>query len=66
MWNDEIVEETRREREAYAAKFNYDLEVIYHDLKTKEQQSKRKVVSLSSKRPIRFIAPKTTQTVAAR
>jgi hypothetical protein len=28
MWKDEIVEETRRERKAYAAKFNYDLEAM--------------------------------------
>jgi hypothetical protein len=32
MWKDEIVEETRKAREEYAAKFNYDLEEIYHDL----------------------------------
>ena len=25
MWMDEIVEETRKAREQYAAKFNYDL-----------------------------------------
>ena len=33
MWTDEIVEETRQERDRYAAKFNYDLEAIYRDLK---------------------------------
>jgi len=55
MWKDEIVEETRREREAYAAKFNYDLEAIYRDLKEKEQQSKHPLVSLSPKQPIQLM-----------
>ena len=52
MWADEIVEETRRAREAHAAKFGYDLEAIYRDLKAQEQQSGRQVVSLSPKPPI--------------
>ena len=34
---DEIVDEVRAVREAYAARFNYDLAKIYEDLKTKEQ-----------------------------
>lgn len=51
MWTDEIVEETRRTREEYAARFNYDLEAIYEDLKRQEQQSKRKIVSLPPKEP---------------
>lgn len=51
MWTDEIVEETRKAREEYAAKFNYDLEAIYEDLKRQEQQSQRKIVSLPPKEP---------------
>ena len=51
MWTDEIVEETRKAREEYAAKFNYDLEAIYRDLKKQEEQSPEKLVSLSSKQP---------------
>ncbi len=35
---DEIVEEVRKEREAYAAQFNYDLAKMYADLKASEQQ----------------------------
>jgi hypothetical protein len=34
---DEIVEEVRAAREAYAARFNYDLAEMYKDLKVKEQ-----------------------------
>jgi hypothetical protein len=45
MWTDEIVQEVRNEREAYAARFNYDLEAIWRDLKEQERQRGRKVVS---------------------
>jgi hypothetical protein len=38
---DEIVDEVRAIREAYAARFNYDLAEIYRDLKTKEQSRTR-------------------------
>jgi hypothetical protein len=51
MWMDEIVEETRKAREQYAAEFNYDLEAIYRDLKKQEEQSPEKFVSLPSKQP---------------
>ena len=44
-WSDPIVDEVRRARDAYAARFNYDLRAIYRDLKTKEKRSGRKVVS---------------------
>ncbi|MCH7732866.1 MAG: hypothetical protein IIB44_10195 [Candidatus Marinimicrobia bacterium] len=47
MWRDSIVEEVRRVREEHAAKFNYDLDAIYRDLKNQEKKSKRKIVSLS-------------------
>lgn len=51
MWKDEIVEETRRVREAYAAKFNYDLEAICEDLKEQEKQSINMIISLPAKEP---------------
>ena len=44
MWRDRIVEEVRAERDAYAKKFNYDLDLIYLDLKALETKSGRKVV----------------------
>jgi hypothetical protein len=50
MWKDEIVEEVRRVRDEYAAKFNYDLNAIYEDIKKQEKQTKRKVVSLPPKK----------------
>lgn len=51
MWTDEIVELTRKAREEYAAKFNYDLEAIYADMKKQEAQSERQIVSLPPKKP---------------
>lgn len=44
-WSDPIVDEVRRARDAYAARFNYDLRAIYRDLKEKENLSGRKVVT---------------------
>ena len=44
-WSDPIVDEVRRARDAYAARFNYDLRAIYRDLKAQEKRSGRKIVS---------------------
>ncbi len=44
-WSDPIVEEVRRARDAYAARFNYNLRAIYRDLKEQEKRSGRKLVS---------------------
>jgi hypothetical protein len=49
MFNDPIVDEVRKHRQQHAAKFNYDLDAIYKDLKEKEIASKRKIVSRSPK-----------------
>ena len=45
MWEDPIVAEVRKVREAHAAKFNYDLLAIYQDLKEQEKRSERTFVS---------------------
>jgi len=44
-WSDPIVDEVRRARDAYAARFNYDLRAIYRDLKEQEARSARKTSS---------------------
>jgi hypothetical protein len=44
-WQDPIVEEVRAIREAYAARFNYDLQAIYRDLKAQERQCGWQTVS---------------------
>lgn len=55
MWEDPIVAEVRKVREAHAARFNYDLKAIYQDLKQQEQASERVFVSYPSRpaRPIK-------------
>lgn len=50
MWEDPIVEEVRKAREAHAAQFGYDLRAIYKALKEEEAASGRKDVSLPPKR----------------
>jgi hypothetical protein len=44
-WQDPIVEEVRAIREAYAARFEYDLQAIYLDLKEQERQRGWQTVS---------------------
>jgi hypothetical protein len=43
--NDPIVDEVRRVRDAHAAKFNYDLDAIFQDIKEQEKNSGLKFVS---------------------
>ena len=37
--NDPIVDEVRRVRDAHAARFNYDLDAIFLDIKKREKES---------------------------
>jgi len=48
---DEIVEEVRAAREAYAARFNYDLAEMYKDLKANERARKRNIAALQPAEP---------------
>jgi hypothetical protein len=50
MWKDPVVEEVRAIRDAYAARFNYDIEAMCRDLREEEARSGREVVSLPPKR----------------
>jgi hypothetical protein len=43
--SDEVVTAVRRIREAYAARFQYDLDAIYRHLKQREKESGRCYVS---------------------
>lgn len=52
MWTDTIVEETRKARDEYAAKFNYDLDAMYEDLKKQEKCNEERLVSLPPKEPV--------------
>jgi hypothetical protein len=60
-WEDPIVEEVRKARDAYAKRFNYDLDAIYRDLKEKERQSGRVVVPCPIKQEA-AVSPDETQT----
>ena len=40
MLNDPIVEEIRRFRDEHAARFNYDLDAIFDDIKRSEKEGK--------------------------
>jgi hypothetical protein len=61
IWSDPIVDEVRRARDAYAARFNYDLRAIYRDLKEQEKRSGRKLVSYAREtarsEPIQALQP---------
>ena len=49
MQKDPIVEEIRKFRDEYAGQFSYDLHAIYQDLRKKQGQAGRRVISLSPK-----------------
>ena len=46
MREEPIVDEVRKHRDKRAAKFGYDIHAIAEDARKREQESKRKVVSL--------------------
>ena len=60
MWKDSIVEDVRKAREEHAAKFNYNLDAIYQDLKKQQKRSGRKVISLPAKRAAAEVRAKAT------
>jgi hypothetical protein len=64
MAQDEIVAEVRRVREAYAARFNFDIDAISGDLRDKERRSTRKKVSFPPRRTVDAEAPPVEATAA--
>ena len=48
---DEIVEEVRAAREAYAAQFGYDLARIFEDLKKQEDHHPERLANLKPLKP---------------
>jgi len=57
MWDDPIVEEVRKIRNAHAKKFNYDLKAIAADLRKQQQDGTHEPLLLPSKKSA--ILPKT-------
>ena len=51
MWKDEILEEIYKIREEHAKAFNYDLQAICDDLRRKQANSGRKIISQPLKQP---------------
>jgi hypothetical protein len=52
---DNLMQEVRKIREAYAKQFDYDLQAIHRDLKEQEQVSGRRIVSFPPRRPKRVM-----------
>lgn len=67
--NDPIVEEVRRVRDELAARFNYDLDAIFRDIKEKEKEEQkkgRKFVSFAPRKiepaqPIKAVLPEASK-----
>ncbi len=57
MWKDPIVEEVRKQRRQYASRFGFDVDAIFRDLKRKEQEGRRKLVSPPPRRGRRASSP---------
>ncbi len=51
MWRDPVVEETRKRREEYAAKFNHDADAIFEDIRKRQSQAGKKLVSFPARKP---------------
>jgi hypothetical protein len=51
MWNDPIVEETRRLRDELASRFDYDLEALSRYLRERDAADPRPVVDLPPRAP---------------
>lgn len=49
---DPIVEEIRKVREAYAARFNHDLDAMYEDIRKQEELSGRTFIRLPPRKAI--------------
>lgn len=59
MVKDEIVEEVHRIREEYAAKFDHDIDRIYEDIKRREAESNKELVSFPRRPPL-YVTPRPT------
>jgi hypothetical protein len=64
MSEDEIVEETRRIRKAYASQFE-DLVALCRDLQQKEAKSKHKLVSFPPRKPVIIRLRKSAESAVA-
>ena len=63
--NDPIVDEVRRVRDAHAARFNYDLDAMFQDIKRRERESGLEFVEGVAQQPVSEQAPEPTGAVSA-
>ena len=56
--NDPIIAEIRKYRDAYAARFNYDVYAMFKDMKKRERESGHKVVNLARRRKPKSVTAK--------
>jgi hypothetical protein len=64
--NDPIVDEVRKVRDAHAARFHYDLDAIFRDIKDQESKSGRAFVSFPPRKLELNQAPEPTARPASR
>ena len=57
MKRDPIVEEIRKLREEYAARFDNDPNAIFEDIKRRQAEGGKELVKLPPRKPIRRVAP---------
>jgi hypothetical protein len=62
--NDPIVDEVRRVRDAHAARFNYDLDAIFQDIKRREKESGLVFIQGVAHQPVRNKAQQPTAATA--
>lgn len=58
--NDPIVDEVRRIRDAQAARFNYDLDAIFQNIKEREKQSGLDFVQGVARQAVATLEPRST------
>ena len=57
---DPIIAEVRAIRQAYAARFDYDVEAIFRDIRARQEASGRDYVRLSPRRAVSAAEDRTT------
>jgi hypothetical protein len=56
--SDQVLDEIRKVRDDYAARFHHDPKALLNDLKKKERRSKRRIVSFEAKRKANAAKPR--------
>ncbi|MEQ8210141.1 MAG: hypothetical protein RH917_09940 [Lacipirellulaceae bacterium] len=62
MYSDPVIDEIRKHRDEYAAKFNYDLKAMAEDIRRRQKESGRATVSREPKRVTHAAVGKTEPT----